>query len=303
MEDSARIIEAVDGNGKTLKLVVIKPGHQVLQNASMAYSLKVSSLIRQGAKGGERLLLRSEVEDHLVKTGIWTTEDANKLQSLSLGIRAAELSLQRGGIKLKEARDIAIKMGKNRSEIMALVGKRQQLDSVTIESVAENYKFAHLAIGCVLYADDRKPFFSGYDDYLRRSGEEVASKACAQLAEMIYGNVRDIHDQLFEMRWLKKAGFINDVGKFVNNEGHLVDENGQLVDEDGRLVNENGELVDRQGVRVTETGDFYCIDPKPFTDDEGNNVSIVMIEPPVIPKKPRTRKIKTKSKKKVTTKT
>lgn len=276
MDKKTRIIDTVDAGGKPLKLEIRTPNHKILQNATMAYNMKVSSLIRNGSETGERLLLRAEIEDHLIKAGIWSQADSAKLQTLSISIRAAELMLQRGGIKLIEAKKIALDMSKNRMEIMSLVGKRQQLDSATVESVAENYKFAHFALNCIRRVEDRQLFFSEYDDYVNRGGEDASIASCKALAEMVYGVAEDIQNNLFETRWLKKAGFVNDDGRFINSDGHLVDEDGRLIDEEGRFVNENKELVDLHGVRIEDNGDFCCIDPKPFIDEEGKEVEILI---------------------------
>lgn len=298
MDSKRQLLETIDSIGKPLKLVISTPNHKVTQEANMAHSLKVSHLIRQGGSGdGERLLLRSEVEAYLLKAGIWTVDDAKELQQLSIEIRAAELTIQRGGIALAEARRMAVEMGKKRNNIMALVGKRQQLDSATIESVAENYKFAILATKCIRYADDNKPYFSSYDDFMNRGGEDGVVEACELLAEMIYGTARDVQAGLFETRWLKKAGFVNDNGRLIDKQGRLVDEDGRLVDDQGRFIDESGDFIDLHGVRVTATGDFCCINPKPFTDEEGNEVEVCLHEP--IKSKKKVKKTTKKRKKKV----
>jgi hypothetical protein len=276
VDRNIKIIETVTTTGSPLKLEIASPTHKILQNATMAYNLKVSSLIRKGSESGERLLLRAEIEEHLVKSGIWSAEDSSKLQTLSMAIRSSELILQRGGIKLTDAKNLAIEMGNNRAEIMALVGKRQHLDSVTIESIAENFKFAHLAIGCIRFVENHQPFFAGYDDYINRGSEVASIASCKALAELVYGVMEDIQKSLFESRWLKQAGFINDDGRLINTNGHLVDEDGRLVDECGRFVNESDELIDLHGVRIEANGDFCCIDPKPFIDEDGNIVEIIV---------------------------
>jgi len=298
MDSKRRTVDTINALGQPLKLDVISPNHRIAQEASMAYNLKVSHLIRQSAKGGERLLLRSEVEDYLLSAGIWTAEDSSRLQQLSLKIRAAELTLQRGGIQLSEGRRIAIEvMSKGRAEIMELVGKRQQLDSATVESVAENYKFAILVVKCVRYAEDGKPYFKSYDDFMDRGDEQAAIDACQILAEMIYNVDKNIHNNFFENRWLKKAGFVDNRGRFVNSTGHLIDEDGRLVDEDGRFVNENDELIDLHGIRITETGDFLCMDAEPFIGDNGQKVDVIVTEQSKTKKK-RTSKKKTTKKEK-----
>lgn len=301
MESKRRVLETVDGGGKPLKLVITTPNHKIAQEANMSYNLKVSSLIRKGVGvgGGERLLLRSEVEAYLLKAGIWNIDDSQKLQQLSIEIRAAELAIQRGGMALTEARRMALEMGQKRTEIMALVGKRQQLDSATVESVAENYKFAILATRCIRYLDDNKPYFSGYDDFMNRGGDDCVVEACELFAEMVYGAARDMRAGLFESRWLKKAGFVDDDGRLVNKDGKFVDEDGRLVDEQGRFVDDDGDFIDLHGVRVTETGDFCCVDPKPFLDEDGNNVMVHLGDSAV----PKPEKAAKKTPKKTTKKT
>jgi len=300
MESNRQVLETVDGVGKPLKLVVTTPNHKVAQEANMAYNLKVSSLIRQGAGGGERLLLRSEVEAYLLKAKVWTADDAKELQRLSIEIRAAELTIQRGGISLVEARSMAVEMGKKRTEIMALVGKRQQLDSATVESVAENYKFGIIAVKCIRYADDNTPYFSNYDDFINRGSEDGVVAACEFLAEMVYGSARDVQSGLFENRWLKKAGFVNDSGRLVDKKGRLVDEDGRLVDEQGRFIDEDGNFIDLHGIRVTETGDFCCMNPKPFIDEEGNEVDVSLHDQ--VKPKAKAKKVSKKSSKKASAK-
>lgn len=303
MDGKKEIVKTVDSGGKPIELVVCLPNHKVSQEVNMAYNLKVSSLIRQGAtSNGERLLLRSEVEDYLLKAGIWTVEDAKTLQRLSISIRASELAIQRGGIALSDAKSMAVDMGRKRQEIMALVGKRQQLDSATVESVAENYKFGIMVIKCVRYTEDNKMFFIDYDDFLRRGSEEAVVKVSEVLSSMVYGSTQNLQDSLFETRWLKEAGFINKAGRLVDKKGRLVDENGHLVDEEGRYINEDGKFIDSQGVRVTENGDFVCENPKPFTDADGNEVEINLYSKKIVKKnidKKATKKKTPKKRKKV----
>ncbi len=290
MNDNRRIVETTDSVGQPLCLVVIKPNHKISQEASMAYSVKVSTLIRGGIGGCERLLLRSEVDAYLLKSGIWTVDDAKKLQELSMTIRASELAIERGGIHIQEARKMAIAMSKSRSEIIKLVSKKQQLDSVTIESVAENYKFAILATKCIKYQNDNRPYFIDYDDFMQRGGDEGVSEACTILAEILYGTTSDLYDNLFETRWLKKAGFTNGDGKFIDKQNRLIDENDRLIDKHGRFVNEDGDLVDFHGIRITENGDFCCTNPKPFVNDDGKEIMVNLHSTVTKKKKSKTRK-------------
>ena len=265
-------IKTYDENGKALELDVIRPGHKVMQDANMKYNLKVSSLIRDASNGGERLLLRSEVEDHLIKSGLWTRNDALTIEKLGIRIRASEFLLQKGGIKLNEARQLAIEMSKMRSEMMILYSKKQQLDFATIESVAEQVKFGYLMVKCVVATSDGKKFFDNYNDYMDRGDHVAVVEAAKCLAKFVYGMEEDASMNLYENKWLKEHEFIDSAGRLVDSKGSFVDKEGRQTDQAGRYVNEQGDYVDKKGIRVDEEGNFLVDNPKPFLDDDGNPI-------------------------------
>jgi len=312
MEDKKTIVQTKDNKGNDLQLAVLRPTNKIAQEANMAYNLKRSNLIRQGGENGERLLLRSEVEDYLEKAGIWTSKDALKMEQLGTKIRAAELLLRKGGLQLADARRIAIKMGEMRNDMLELYNKRQQLDSATVESVAENYRFGVLVTKCTVHADTGNLYFKSYDDYVERGDDEAAMAAAQALAKMLYGLEEDFRSALFENRWLKEAKLMDKNGRYTNRQGHFVDRDGKLINEDGRYIDEDGKFVDRAGRPVDIVGDFVVPNPEPFVDEDGKKVLIMTDEisselqdideeeasTPVAKKKPS----KKKAKKKVTRK-
>jgi len=301
MNETDKIIKTIDKNNNELELKIIKPTNRIAQKTNRMYNAKISQLIRGGDNGCARLLLRSEVEEYLFKTGIWTKKDALRIEELGLSIRAYELLLKRGGFSLVKAREIAIKMGEMRAEILNLLAKRQQLDSATVEAVAEDYKFNILVSECVFYVKDNSKYFKDYDDYIDR-GDEVASIAAAeQLSKMLYGYDPNFAMNLFENKWLKEAGYMDDAGRYVNKIGEYVDEAGKLVNTDGRYINKDGHYIDTNGESVDLEGNFLIKDSKPFVDEDGKEVYILQ-ELPKKNKKEKTKKTK-KDKKKVTTKT
>lgn len=285
------IVKTVDQDGKPLELAVIRPGHKITQECDKAYSLKVSELIRDGAQDGQRLLLRSEVEDHLVKNNIWTAKDALEMEKLGLRIRAIELVIRKGGIKLSEARNLAIEMGNLRNRIMELYGKRRQLDSATVESFAENYRFGIMMTKCVVYVDTGKSFFVDYDDYMERGDQVSAIDTAKVLADIVYGLDKNPKMNLFENKWLQEHSFVDDNGRYVDQDGNFVDQNGRRVDENGRYINENGDFVDINDVKLTKDGDFLVEDAKPFLDDDGKPI---VSKPKTKPKKRKTKRVKAK---------
>lgn len=297
MNKTEKIINTLDADGKDLKLRVIKPTNKIAQQANMLYNAKISELIRSNGVGSARLLLRSEVETYLAINGIWTERDVAKIEDLSLAIRAHELLLMRGGISLEKGRKLAIKMGEMRTEILTLAAKRNQLDSATIETVAEDYKFNVLVSECTFHADTNTRYFTSHDDYIER-GDEVASIVAAeQLSHMLYGYNPNFGIELFENQWLQKAGYMNDGGRYVNRNGQLIDRQGKLVDEAGRYIDDKGDYTDQEGRAVDMTGDFLVKDVLPFTDENGGEVFVMQEKPEKKKKKSVKQKKKTTKKK------
>lgn len=264
------VVKNVDEE-KNIEICVIHPNHKMIQEANLVYNMKVASCIREGKGTNERLLLRAEVEDYLVKNNIWSNDDKINMEQLGMRVRACELLLRKGGLKLSEGRQIAIEMSERRNQMLQLYTKRQQLDSATIESVAENHRFNFLASKCICYGETEKPYFKDLTEYLDRSFETVAVEGAAKLAKMLYGLEDNIHSNLFEIKWLKKAGFVNNDGKFTDRGGKLTDKDGRHINEDGRYINEESNLIDKSGNPVDAKGDFV-VEAKPFIDDETGNL-------------------------------
>lgn len=281
---SREIVKGLDAAGKEVELAIVPPSHKVTQDAQLVYNLKVASLVRQGAKGGERLLLRSEVERHMEEMGIWTVEDRNRFRRLQNDIHVLEVVLRKGGMKLSEGRSIALRMMDFRAELLALYAKRAQLDSATIEAVAENHRFNYLVSQCALRADTGATFFADLDDYLDRASEPVAVQVAMTLAKMLYGYNDKFAESAYESQWLKKFKLADDQGRLTDRQGRLVDREGRLVNEMGRYVDEQGNLIDREGNRVDENGDLL-IESAPFTEDDGTPIETVAPAPAEPPKK------------------
>lgn len=252
---------------KDVDLVVVKPGHKLMQEAQLQYSLRLAQLMRSGVNKNERLLLRSELDKHLENMGVWTRDDAVRFNELQIEIRACECALKQGGIKLSEARSFALHIGDLRNELMQLHAKRSQFDSATMESVAENYRFNWLITKCAIRADNGNPYFMDVDDYLSRSDEPVAILVATTLAKIMYGYDDGFADTLPEIQWMKKYGFMDQSGRLTDRSGSFVDRSGRRVDENGRYIDKDGNFVDVDGNKVDVNGELV-IDVKPFIDDE-----------------------------------
>ncbi len=266
------MLNTTDENGNKLELAVLRPGHKIMQEATMAYNLKVSQLIRKGSEGEERLLLKSEVEEHLIKSGVWSSKDTSRMEQLGIRTRAIELIIQRGGIKMSDARKLALEMSQARAEMLSLYAKKQQLDFATVESVAEQYKFGVLMTRCLVFASDGGAYLSSYDDYMEKGGDIAVIEGAKCLAKMVYGMEDDINMSFYENRWLKDHSFVDDNGRLIDKEGNFVDKSGQRVDKIGKYIDKDGNFITQNGVRVDENGSFIIEDAKPFLDDDGNPI-------------------------------
>lgn len=270
------VIDTVDAENKSLQLAVIQPINKTNQEANMAYNLKMAELIRKGSQNNtQRLLLRAELDEYLAKMGVWTLQDGIDVEKLALEIRAHELMLKKGGMKISEGRALALQMAERRQLIMEKYAKRQQFDSATVESQAENFRFEYLMVKCLVFADTGLPFLKNHGEYVDRQDETAIIDGAKTLANMVYGLETNIHKNMFEMQWLKDAGMIDDNGRYTRPDGTLTDQSGRLVDKNGRYINNEGQMVDTFGRPVDERGNLLIDVSKPFIDDETGKEIII----------------------------
>lgn len=300
MESRKIDVDTFDADNKILELTIIRPANKILQDANMAYNLRMANLIRQGSQNScYRLLLRDELEEYLDKTGVWTLQDALEVEKLALEIRAHELVLKKGGISIKEGRVIALRMAEKRQLIMEKHSKRQQFDSATVESQAENYRFEFLLVQCLVIRETGTRFLKNHDDYVNRQDEIAVVDGAKVLANMIYGLDTNVHNTMFEMRWLKEAKLIDDDGRYIGKDGTFRDREGRLVSKEGRYINDDGVMVDTFGRPVDEVGNLLVDSSLPFIDDEtGEDVIICGIGSKPKAKKKKITKTKSKTQKK-----
>ncbi len=265
--NSKQTIETVDKNGKKLKLYLRPLGHKILQEAQMVYNIHLTSLIKRSVAKNCQLLSRQQLEQHLSDLCIWTENDARKFLQLQLELRALELKLKQGGIKVAEAKKIALEMKMKRAVLLVLYNRRSQFDGITMESIADNQKFKFLLTQCVMISDSNTPFFLNIKDYDEKQNEQASVDAASVLAGKLYGYDENTEANLVENQWLQQFKFADGQGRLVNEDNQLIDLDGNLIDEDGRFIDKHGDFVDNQGRRVDENGDFV-IETKPFLDDD-----------------------------------
>jgi hypothetical protein len=234
------------------------------RKALAEYNRAFSSAVKSGA------VLRATLQNILKEQGVWSEAKQKQYEELTENIGKTETKLAKGGIKLKEARELAINLRRYRAEVRDLISERSQLDSNTAEGQAENARFNYLVASATVDNETGKPIFKDLDDYIQRGNDEVASEAARRLAHSLYQFDIDYEKGLPENKFLKKWGFVNDDLHLVRKkDGKLIDVEGRLVDENGRYVDEDGKFVDIDGNPLTEDGEL-AIEGEPFLDDDGN---------------------------------
>jgi hypothetical protein len=238
------------------------------REAQKVYNQAFSDAVKSGC------IVRARLDDLLKEQGLWDDNKQAKFNKLQQQILDHEKTLSKGGINLKAAKEIAVKMKDLREDLRELISVRTNLDNHTAEGQADNARFNYLISSCLVYSNNKdKKYFKNYEDYLSRAAEPIAIKAAQVLANMLYGLDNDYEKKLPENKFLVKYKFVDDKLRLINKEGKLVDIDGRLIDEFGRFINEKGEYVDKNGNLVDENGD-YVTDFQPFTDDDGNPILI-----------------------------
>jgi hypothetical protein len=254
-------------DGKDKEMFVRSPSLQDQKEATKYYNQTFSEALKAKA------VVRAKLDDLLVEQGLWDATKQAKFTQLQSEILDGEKRLAKGGIKLTEAKEVAMKMKKTREELRDLISVKTSLDTHTAEGQADNARFNYLVSACTMIKENNQPFFKNYEDYNNRSTEPAAILAAQNLAGMLYGLDSDYEDKLPENKFLKQYKFLDDKLRLINKEGKLVDQDGRLIDEKGRFINEKGEYVDKDGALVDKDGD-YIVEFKPFLDDNDNPIVI-----------------------------
>jgi hypothetical protein len=259
-------VEQKDDSGKVTKVTeyaVLEPRPQDGREAQKVYNATFASAL--GAGG----LLRQRVGTYMREQGLWSDEKEAQQKVLVDKINNMEVRIQKGGIKLSEARSLALDIRRARFDLRELIAKKNELDAATAEGQAENARFNALVSRCLVYNETGEPVYSSMDEYLEHGGDEEAFMGAQTLASMLFQLDKNHEAGLPENQFLRKWKFVDDKLRLVNKSGHLVDTEGRLINDDGHYVDEAGELVDIEGRRVDKQGN-YVVEAQPFLDDDGN---------------------------------
>lgn len=278
-----RIIEGLDKDGKTVKTLLRQPTAQDYRDSQVQYNETFRQALDSGA------LLRQKLTDYMKEQGIWDDDKQKENDAFVDKISSREDALKAGGIRLTDAKQIALELRKLRADFRELLAEKNALDANSAEGQADNARFSELIRLCLLDPTTKTPRFPDQKAYDTQADEPWVIEAAADLAGMIYGLDPNYDKNLEENKFLKEFKFVDDELRFVNSDGHLVDMDGRLVNEDGRFIayrteegksNKNPDevyFVNREGEEVVlitdENGEEDWVklslkERKPFLDDE-----------------------------------
>ena len=297
-----QVFEGEDLNGDIVKFSVKTPGAEEIKKSQIVYNRAFKQALDDGA------LLRQKLTAYMRDQNLWDDAKQKQYDDLLEQINEMEESLQKGGIRLTTAKQIALDLRGKREEFRGLIAERNSLDAASAEGQADNARFEELVRLCTLNPENGQRYFANEADYNASANQPWVVVAAEKLGNAMYGLDPNYEKNLEENKFLKEFKFVNEELRFINEDGHTVDSEGRLTNEEGRYVayendddykaQENAYYVNKDGERVVEGEDGWVkesmTERKPFLDDEDNPIEIVAEkeEKPKVTKK-RTRKTKT----------
>tara|TARA_R110002020_G_scaffold458778_2_gene676534 strand:+ start:1363 stop:2310 length:948 start_codon:yes stop_codon:yes gene_type:complete len=225
-----RIIEGLDNDGKMVKTLIRQPTAQDYRDSQVQYNETFRKALDSGA------LLRQKLTDYMKDQGIWDEEKQQQNDKYIKDIGQREEALKGGGIRLSEAKAIALELRDLRANFRDLLSERNALDTNSAEGQADNARFSELIRVCMLDPNTRQAKFPDQQAYDSQADQPWVVDAAAELAGMIYGLDPDYDKNLEENKFLKEFKFVDEDLRFINKDGDYVDMDGKLVDENGRFI-------------------------------------------------------------------
>ena len=304
--DKQRTVKGEDNDGNEVVVIVKRPTAQCYNKSQIAYNKSFREALDSGA------LLRQKLTDYMREQGIWDEKKEEQYEALVKEISDREEALKGGGIRLSEAKQIALQLKVKREEFKELLSENNALDNNSAEGQADNARFVSLISSCIYDASGNSPKFADVQAYEAQADQPWASQAASELANMLYNLDPNYDKNLEENKFLKEFNFVDEELRLINDEGHLTDVDGRLINEEGRFIayrTEKGKkekdseqvyFVNRDGeevVLVTKDGEEEWVkislkERKPFLDDDDKPIAEKSEEKP----KPKTRR-KTTAKK------
>ena len=273
-----------------IKYAVTRPTVKQQQEANKLRSKTFNEALRNGD------LLRDQLDSELRKRGDWNDDREARYQGLRKEVLDYELALKKGGIKLTEAKSLALDMADKREEMITMLSSRTELDNNTCEGQADSARFNCLFAVCLVYEETGEKYFpGGLEEYTAASNDPVAVQGATEFYYLISG-AENLDDTLPENTFLKKYKFTHEQNRLIDAEGKLITRDGKHIDEEGRYIKWNSDgtsiFVDIDGVELNEEGD-YEIEEAPFLDDDGKPIVVESEKKPDKPKRKSRKKAST----------
>ena len=288
-----RVFTASDGR----EYAILKPSVQLLNEAARVRQRVFNRAFEEGG------LLRQQVDAELKSRNLWNEKLQAEYDSTQLELVIMLGKLDEGGIKLSEARQLAIDISTKRQKLVDMLVDRSELDNMTCEGQADNERFNFLFANCLVYNDTgEKVYPNGLEDYIANPSHP-ASQAGASVFYYLITNSESLDNKLPENQFLKKYNFVDEQNRFVERgTERLVDVEGKYVDEEGYYIeydkDGNSYRVNALGDKVEDVKEVVEEEEQtalPFLDDDGNPLDNDG-NPVVVKKSKATRKRRTTKK-------
>lgn len=248
------------GETKEIEIYVQRPNNDVIKLAER-YKSKVWNQCIQ-----DDILTKKELAVLMRKRGIWDEAKDKEEEEITQEIIRLEKELYQGKDgkskpKLSEGRDIAIQIRRKRIELRELITEKITLEENTADNLAENARFDFLVAHCTFYKDGTR-VYKDFDEYNKKSADEVAFAAANLLGKMLYNLDNNFEKNLPENKFLTKFGLVNEDLSLVDpkDPNQLIDTRGKRIDENGYYIDEDGNRIDRDGNKLTSEGNYELVD-------------------------------------------
>ena len=272
---TAQIKVGEDKNGEAIyedkEFAVVRPSVKIQTQANKLREKIWNEAFQEGN------LLRRQLDDELKNRELWNNKLQAQYDELQFEVIQNTMKLEKGGIKLSEARELAIDTARKRQEMVEMLVSRSELDNHTCEGQADNEKFNFLFANCLVYIDTgEKVYPNGLEDYNSQTNTDYAEKGATEFYYLM-SDSESLDDQLPENKFLKKFNFIDEDKRFLERStGRLITEDGKYIDDEGYYIEYN-----EDGTTYRVTVDGKKVDPKavqketetlPFLDDDGSPI-------------------------------
>jgi hypothetical protein len=144
----------VEVEGQTVTLAVVRPTRTDEREATRVYD----KAFRQAITGGS--LTREQLNLKHIKSGRWDQAKGRRADALLKDVFAGEKKLADPQMTPEKGRSVALKLRKDRTELLDLVSELNERLSTSAEAAATQARFEYLVAACTVYPATRKLFFS-----------------------------------------------------------------------------------------------------------------------------------------------